>query len=604
MSQFTKRIFKILLIVMLTFSVTANNIGFTTCITAEAAVKTPLVKESKKTIYTGNNTYQIELINIANSAKVTYKSSNSKIATVSKKGKVTPVAEGKAIITVSVKQNKKTFDLKVTILVNQPSLNFTESTDYLNVSETFQFKAVTVGMKARVTWSVSDEAVATINSEGKLTAVKDGTVTVYASAGDKTAKSEVIIGTNRIGTFSRNINLYNETTIWISTADFIEDEELTVSTGKEDTVDCIWGNEWVGDNTTLTLKPIGTGRDTITITSNKTNDRLIIDVNILTYDKKRTELSAKEIYAKCGSSTVEIVASDDFNEGLGSGFFVDNGRVVTNYHVIKGAKKIIVKTKDKYEYEVKNILGYNEALDLAVLEIVSENDSLVLSQLEPVVGEEIYALGSPLGLTQTLTDGIVSTSSRIIDKVDYIQISAPISPGNSGGPLLNAYGEVIGINTMYFENGQNLNFAINIKELQKINTNRPISVADFYAKFVIYEDPINSQHVNTSQYVPSGSRVQGSVTANEKFDCFRFHVTNANSFFGIIYSENLPDLENTYFSLYDIDGNFIKLCSVNEEKLYQYIQEDLYPGDYVIFIDLPKNYTGPDVKYNFFLYYD
>ncbi len=101
-----------------------------------------------------------------------------------------------------------------------------------------------------------------------------------------------------------------------------------------------------------------------------------------------------------------------------------------------------------------------------------------------ITGETVYAVGSSKGLTGTLSDGLVSTASRIVDDVDCIQITAAISSGNSGGPLINIYGEVIGSNTMSLASGQNLNFAVNITELQAVETTNAMTMAEFYDETV------------------------------------------------------------------------------------------------------------------------
>jgi len=329
------------------------------------------------------------------------------------------------------------------------------------------------------------------------------------------------------------------------------------------------------------------------------------------------ELTAKEVYAKCGPATVEIVASDEYGESLGSGFFIETGKVVTNYHVIKGANKIKVKTYDNKEYEITNILGYDEALDIAVLQLDVKNICLEISKEGAAVGEDIYTLGSPFGLTGTMTDGMISTASRVIDEVDYIQINAAISPGNSGGPLVNAYGEVIGINTMYYIDAQNLNFAINVNELKKVKTDQLISVADYYTQYgkqlldeiwanALVEDPKVSQDMITCQKVLSGSVAIGTAAASESGDFYWFEVKEAGQFYGILKSQSLNDMLNTYFALMHYNGNnILTVASENSEELYQEIDNQyLIPGDYLIFIYVPGEYTGIDVDYTFLILYN
>ncbi|NEQ15828.1 MAG: trypsin-like serine protease [Moorea sp. SIO3E2] len=165
-------------------------------------------------------------------------------------------------------------------------------------------------------------------------------------------------------------------------------------------------------------------------------------------------------------------------QGQGSGFIIDNsGILLTNAHVVEGADKVTVTLKDgrKFNGQVK---GVDEFTDLAVvkingtsLPIVSLGDS---SQVQ--VGDWAIAVGNPLGLDNTVTLGIVSTIGRssaqagIPDKrLDFIQTDAAINPGNSGGPLLNATGEVIGINTAIRANAMGIGFAIPINKVKEIS---------------------------------------------------------------------------------------------------------------------------------------
>lgn len=328
----------------------------------------------------------------------------------------------------------------------------------------------------------------------------------------------------------------------------------------------------------------------------------------------RKKLSSTKIFKKCSQCTVEIVASDQYSEALGSGFFIKGGKIVTNYHVIKGAKKIVVRTYDKQEYTVDTILGYDENIDLAVLQLDAGYNTLPISKKSASGGDEIYTFGSPLGLTGTMTKGMVSTPSRVIDGVNYVQIDASISHGNSGGPLVNQYGEVIGVNTMYFADGQNLNFAINIKELKKINTDFPISVDKYYETYqkayqkwlldnMIEEDSVASQKFSTSQEIPSDYLVHGTLVKSEDGDCYYFKVTEPGYFYGFMLLKNETDMKNTYFDLFKYTGDYICGCKEDSEDSGLTISKYLEPGEYEIVTSLPDGYTGSDIDYLFMLSY-
>lgn len=163
--------------------------------------------------------------------------------------------------------------------------------------------------------------------------------------------------------------------------------------------------------------------------------------------------------------------------GSGSGFIINaNGQILTNSHVVDGADSVTVTLKDGRTLNGK-VLGEDQVTDVAVIQIDTNKLPTVAignsETLQP--GEAVIAIGNPLGLNNTVTSGILSATGRsssdigATDKrVDYIQTDAAINPGNSGGPLLNARGEVIGMNTAIIRGAQGLGFAIPINTAQRI----------------------------------------------------------------------------------------------------------------------------------------
>jgi serine protease Do len=159
---------------------------------------------------------------------------------------------------------------------------------------------------------------------------------------------------------------------------------------------------------------------------------------------------------------------DQKQEGVGSGFVISQeGLILTNNHVIDDAEHIQVKLSDGKEYDAK-VVGRDPKTDLALIRIdgVKDLHPLPLGNSEDLkVGSWVVAVGSPFGLEQTVTQGIVSGKGRVIGSGpydDFIQTDASINPGNSGGPLINMKGEVIGINTAINPSGQGIGFAIPI----------------------------------------------------------------------------------------------------------------------------------------------
>jgi Do/DeqQ family serine protease len=171
------------------------------------------------------------------------------------------------------------------------------------------------------------------------------------------------------------------------------------------------------------------------------------------------------------------VPDREVQEGTGSGFIINgNGQILTNAHVVSGADKVTVTLKDGRTFDGK-VMGADKVTDVAVIKINANNlPSLQQGNSDSLKpGEWAIAIGNPLGLDNTVTTGIISATGRrssqigASDKrVNYIQTDAAINPGNSGGPLLNAAGQVIGMNTAILRNAQGLGFAIPINTVQRI----------------------------------------------------------------------------------------------------------------------------------------
>lgn len=148
----------------------------------------------------------------------------------------------------------------------------------------------------------------------------------------------------------------------------------------------------------------------------------------------------------------------------GTGFFInDRGDVITNWHVIQGANRAEIRTADGKVYPIKVVLAVDEEVDLIRVRVEIPPNvvrPMSVSSYIPEVGERIIVVGSPLGLERTVSDGIVSQVRDIPTFGKMLQITAPISKGSSGSPVLNMKGEVIGVATFQIIEGQNINFAI------------------------------------------------------------------------------------------------------------------------------------------------
>jgi S1-C subfamily serine protease len=196
--------------------------------------------------------------------------------------------------------------------------------------------------------------------------------------------------------------------------------------------------------------------------------------------------SFSEVFREVSPSTVRIlsVAIDPFKVmervqlGVGTGFVIDaDGHIVTSAHVVYGASEVIA-SNGKEQMAKAEIVGVDPVSDLAVLRLTAPDVHLQSARLGTsktlAIGDEVLAIGYPLGIGKTATRGIISGIERVVPlstfswMTPFIQTDAAISPGNSGGPLVNRCSEIIGVNTLRAEGGQNINFAIPIDLVREL----------------------------------------------------------------------------------------------------------------------------------------
>lgn len=193
--------------------------------------------------------------------------------------------------------------------------------------------------------------------------------------------------------------------------------------------------------------------------------RLLVLVLLLCFGASSAySQTAQQIAKKAFRSTVLLVMEDANGQplSLGSGFFVRDGEIASNLHIVEGAARGYAKlVGQKTKYDIEGVTAVDRKRDLVVLKISAVSpQALSLGNSDGVqVGGSVFAVGNPQGLEGTFSQGIVS-SIREVGTDKLLQITAPISPGSSGGPVLNGKGEVIGVSVATFRGGQNLNFAI------------------------------------------------------------------------------------------------------------------------------------------------
>ena len=213
------------------------------------------------------------------------------------------------------------------------------------------------------------------------------------------------------------------------------------------------------------------------------------------YPGSDDDLAIADLIELVEPSIVRIKVVDYYgNEGIGSGFFVDKeGKIFTNFHVVRNASKVTVKTADNRELESLGFLIQDREKDLAIIQVDPsdlEISPIAIASELPRKGEEVAAFGNPQGFGFSQTTGIVSSvrpGKEVSDtlkelnqnfdiygdhgfalQMDWIQHSAAISGGNSGGPLVNMRGQLVGVNTWTHPEGQNLNFASTMKEVESV----------------------------------------------------------------------------------------------------------------------------------------
>ncbi len=206
---------------------------------------------------------------------------------------------------------------------------------------------------------------------------------------------------------------------------------------------------------------------------------LLLLVALVTARPSYSQENLPELVKRVKPSIVAIVTYDASGVALttGSGFFLRPGQVVTNLHVIRGARRCEVKTLDGKGriYQVAGLLDVDEEGDLALLSVEGPHSRARASQLAtllPEEGEKIFVIGNPLKLEGSVSDGIVSAVRELPNIGKIIQITAPISHGNSGSPVFNLKGQVVGVVTIKVTNGQNINLAIGAARVRQLQAGK------------------------------------------------------------------------------------------------------------------------------------
>ncbi len=294
-------------------------------------------------------------------------------------------------------------------------------------------------------------------------------------------------------------------------------------------------------------------------------------------------MTPQELLAYGQSATVTVnmthVAGGQY---AGSGFFIDeNGTLITAFHVIEGAANITVMTQDGGTYDLEKVIAFNPVYDIAILKIdYKSHNYLEISDTPAVLGDSVYAIGSSLGsLNGSCSDGIISAEKRTVGKIECLQTDAAISSGNSGGPLINVYGEVVGINCFVYIDGQNLNLAVKVAMLDNIGEERNFTMSEMKEWYNIEASRSYSPYVEKDEYLYSLVNTYSTVTGATCLFCYDDDGR---------YQEGHHDMCIIYCYRYDKD-QFDKYTQYLRDHGFVYEETELEDGDEVHYYDNEKD---------------
>lgn len=351
---------------------------------------------------------------------------------------------------------------------------------------------------------------------------------------------------------------------------------------------------------------------------------------------ERKSFSSTEIFNLINPGTVEIKTYrlHDVYYGMGSGFFIDeDGLLLTNYHVIENARAYTVTLSNGRTYKVSRVVGYDIEKDIAILKVDTKGNKVPYLEIGtelPEVGDAVYAIGSSLGLTGTFSSGIVSFVDRTIKDipgVSFIQTTTPISAGNSGGPLVDEHGYVVGINSGSYTAGQNLNLAIEISQyldLKEVNLTpeelfQKEGTLKYYFGEVIVKETEKSY--TTGQLIENGSTVHSTITGESDEDYYMVKTPDTEGFLLLMITADseagLEDIEYYYTPFYTKKPNVDDADSYVFPSYYYYgmmIEETDGTTYYLAMVLIDENvieesnyigvaiYADREVNYEMFMY--
>lgn len=320
--------------------------------------------------------------------------------------------------------------------------------------------------------------------------------------------------------------------------------------------------------------------------------------------------------------TIYCYDSNGNNTATGSGFIVyDSNTLITNYHVLELASSMSIETEDGASYAVEDIVSYSKETDIAILTIDGQTNlrPLAIKNKMPQKGDKVYAIGSPKGIQNTVSEGIVSGIREYTDEYSYIQITAPITHGSSGGALFDDKYNVIGVTSSGLEGEGDLNFAIPIQVVEDLYVAKEKeydTIGELY-KANIQESDIdhhcNLEKMNSSNTYSIGalSFVADTIGTGDTFVYGYYSSSDSKSIY--LYSDkSLVSGDAEYDYEYDsINGGVLddstNIISIDYEGVNFHSSKQFEVGDLVVVYGFTTyagdyEYKMPDHDYNYYYF--
>lgn len=272
----------------------------------------------------------------------------------------------------------------------------------------------------------------------------------------------------------------------------------------------------------------------------------ILSILLLSLNLAFGQTNLKDLVAQNEKAIFSIFTYDDFGvpTGSGTGFFISSqGIGISNFHVLGGAANAIIKTNDEKTYKIIEILESNEGADLIKFKVENKEGRtfpFLSKKTTPLQkGEDIFVIGNPHGFESTVSEGIISSIRETEGYEEVIQITAPISPGSSGSPVMTSDGKVVGVATFQYNEGQNLNFAVAAKMIDKLTPANKSLTANVNTNFIV----INERCQDNSELVLN------SIEFKDYETVLNFSFTNVSMGYGaymLIWSK-LNTKDETFF---------------------------------------------------------